>query len=66
MGYLGEILTCTAFPDGIPDEILHLGFDHRQAFEGDNGVRFTPYGLMDVAEIEEVLEGARLFVERFG
>lgn len=31
---------CTAFPDGIPDEIWNGGFDHRREFEGDRGVRF--------------------------
>jgi len=28
------------FPDGIPDEILTNGHDHRQPFEGDNGIVF--------------------------
>lgn len=31
---------CIAFPQGIPDEIYFLGFDHRNEFPGDNGVRF--------------------------
>lgn len=31
---------CTAFPDGIPEEILFEGFDHREPYPGDNGVRF--------------------------
>lgn len=30
---------CTAFPDGIPDQILG-GFDHREPFKGDQGIRF--------------------------
>ena len=34
---------CSAFPAGIPPEILHRGFDHRNEFPGgDNGVRFVP------------------------
>lgn len=33
--------TCTAFPEGIPGKILVRGFDHRQPFPGDNGVRFA-------------------------
>ena len=32
--------TCTAFPQGIPPEILAGGFDHREPHPDDNGVRF--------------------------
>jgi hypothetical protein len=32
--------TCTAFPAGIPREIISFGVDHRLAFDGDRGVRF--------------------------
>ncbi len=32
--------TCSAFSAGIPAEILEGGFDHRQAFPGDKGIRF--------------------------
>jgi hypothetical protein len=31
---------CSVFPDGIPDEIIENRYDHRESFEGDNGVRF--------------------------
>ena len=31
---------CDAFPDGIPDAITVDGFDHRQPFDGDHGIRF--------------------------
>lgn len=33
---------CDAFPDGIPDEIRRGDFDHRDKFEGDNGIRWDP------------------------
>ena len=32
--------TCSAFPDGVPSEILANEFDHRKPFPGDNGIRF--------------------------
>lgn len=31
---------CEAFPEGVPDDILFAGFDHRRPHEGDHGVRF--------------------------
>lgn len=36
---------CVAFPEGIPTEILTGAFDHRKAFSGDLGVRFSPGGV---------------------
>ena len=35
-------VTCNAFPDGIPDEIRLGDFDHRQPYEGDNGITWKP------------------------
>lgn len=32
--------TCTAFPAGIPQDLLTAGGDHRAARPGDHGVRF--------------------------
>jgi hypothetical protein len=34
------IVYCEAFPDLIPDQIYWHGFDHRNPYPGDNGVRF--------------------------
>ena len=34
--------TCEAFPDGIPDPISFHYIDHREPFEGDQGLRFIP------------------------
>jgi hypothetical protein len=31
---------CTAFPDKIPDDIYWHGFDHRNPYPGDRGIRF--------------------------
>ncbi len=35
---------CPAFPGpgGIPEVIMLGGFDHREAFPGDHGIRFEP------------------------
>lgn len=33
---------CTAYPDGIPVELLYNEHDHRCEFPGDNGMRYQP------------------------
>lgn len=48
---------CAAFPGGIPDEIIRLGFDHRNEYPGDNDVRFEPAGPVDVEWIERIVSG---------
>lgn len=35
---------CSAFPDGIPEELLRNRADHRQPFPDDHGVRWEPDG----------------------
>lgn len=32
--------TCTAFPDGIPDEIWRGDDDHTKPYPGDKGIQF--------------------------
>jgi hypothetical protein len=36
--------TCTAFSDGIPDDIWWNRFDHRQPHDGDHGIQWTALG----------------------
>ena len=35
-------LTCRAFPNRIPDEILEGKTDHHFEYPGDNGIQFEP------------------------
>lgn len=52
---------CDAFPERIPGEIYVGGFDHRQPFEGDNGIRFElrPGGEKALAAYESSLARRR-------
>ena len=38
----GVPLSCKAFPDGIPTEILTGENDHTKPYKGDNGIQFEP------------------------
>ena len=35
-------ISCTAFPDVIPEDIISGVFDHRKTFPGDHGILFEP------------------------
>lgn len=36
----GAPMTCDAFPDGIPEEIIYEGENHDEPYPGDHGIRF--------------------------
>lgn len=38
--WAGSQASCSAFPDGIPEVIWDLRFDHRYPYEGDNDIQF--------------------------
>lgn len=37
-----DVLTCAAFPAGIPTPILRGENDHRSRYDGDRGVMYDP------------------------
>ena len=55
-----KIERCGAFPSGIPVGIALGGGDHREAFAGDNGVRFKQ------ANTEEALQAFEEWRVNFG
>jgi hypothetical protein len=36
----GRDASCAAFPNGIPEHIWYLKYDHHEPHEGDNGIQF--------------------------
>jgi hypothetical protein len=35
-----EVVYCTAFPEGIPDDIAYGRNSHKKPYEGDHGIQF--------------------------
>jgi hypothetical protein len=54
-------VACDAFPDGIPDGIIFGGFDHRNRYPDDHGIRFVldpgQRGALAYYEAEQSLPG---------
>lgn len=36
----GFPMTCKAYPDGIPEEVLNSSIDHREPYDDDQGIVF--------------------------
>ncbi len=48
-------LTCEAFPDGVPKELMFGYVEHETPYPGDSGIRFAP----------RVVEGKRFEPEQY-
>jgi hypothetical protein len=57
------VTCCAAFPDGIPDEILHGQFDHRVPYPGDNDILFEPKTGVSDEQVDQVAARPPLGVE---
>jgi len=48
-------IRCEAFPDGIPKEIFFTSeIDHREPYEGDNGIQFEPNDEVTESDLEYI------------
>lgn len=56
----GDVLTCAAFPDRIPDDILDSRADHRKPHEGDHGLTFLPKSGKMATAAAEIIRLAQL------
>lgn len=46
---------CDAFPSGIPEAIFGNRFDHRDAYVGDNGLRFDPFPFVEPDRLDSLI-----------
>jgi hypothetical protein len=58
-----RMVTCEAYPNGIPSRILYELGDHRMPFSGYNGIQFEPSVLSRTIDI---LEWDQMREELFG
>ncbi len=51
-----RLVTCEAFPDGIPKTMLEQMGDHRRPLAGDRGIQFEP---SELCMLEDLIEWDR-------
>jgi len=56
-------VTCNAFPDGIPFDILNGEFDHNKKHDGDNGIQFEPIKKGNVNS--DIIEHKKLIIDGY-
>jgi hypothetical protein len=54
--HLRDGMTCAAFPDGIPEDIIFSNHDHRKPYEEDHGIQFEPKDEKAQKEVEEYMK----------
>ena len=59
--HLAEVgLTCSAFPSGIPDDIIWSRVDHRHPHTSDQGILFAPKTPADAAYADQLFTKPKL------
>ena len=47
---------CEAYPDGIPEAILHRTVDHKSLFPGDHGLTYSASGYGDPLKLAQMVQ----------
>lgn len=52
-------LFCSAFPNGIPDDIIASRVDHRKPVDGDHGLQFLAKSAAAAEDAEHIMNEAQ-------